>query len=101
MLSVFMALKPNQPNHNMEAPIKVNTKLCGAIGSLPYPTRLPITKAKNLNGVLNLYEMVHDKREPLMISSTREWTLSGGASNVLAEVKGNSVIITTAPKKSK
>ncbi len=60
-----------------------------------------VLRAKNLNGVLNLYEMVHDKREPLMIGSTREWTLSGGASNVLAEVKGNSVIITTAPKKSK
>src|ERR1700730_1187384 len=27
-------LKPNQPTHRSEAPITVNTRLCGAIGSL-------------------------------------------------------------------
>src|SRR5271167_5148027 len=38
------ALKPNQPTHNSEAPISVNVRLCGAMASLPYPTRLPSTK---------------------------------------------------------
>ncbi len=39
------ALKPNQPTHNSDAPITLSTKLCGAIGSVPKPRRLPITKA--------------------------------------------------------
>src|SRR5215468_7109736 len=38
------ALKPNQPTHNNEAPITVNGKLCGAVGSTPYPSRLPIIR---------------------------------------------------------
>jgi hypothetical protein len=29
------ALKPNQPTHSSEAPIRVSVRLCGAIGSLP------------------------------------------------------------------
>ena len=29
------ALKPNQPTHRSEAPITVNVRLCGGIGSLP------------------------------------------------------------------
>ncbi len=36
------ALKPNQPTHNNHAPITVNGKLCGAVGSTPYPRRLPM-----------------------------------------------------------
>src|SRR5262245_29016724 len=35
------ALNPNQPNHRRDAPITVNGRLCGGIGSFPYPTRLP------------------------------------------------------------
>src|SRR5882757_238034 len=35
------ALKPNQPNHSIDAPIIVIVRLCGGIGSLPKPTRLP------------------------------------------------------------
>src|ERR671920_2336746 len=29
------ALKPNQPTHNMHAPMKLRTRLCGSVGSLP------------------------------------------------------------------
>src|SRR5579884_1910948 len=29
------ALKPNQPTHNSDAPITVNGRLCGAVGSTP------------------------------------------------------------------
>jgi hypothetical protein len=32
-LSALPALKPNQPTHNMHAPIKLNTTLCGGIAS--------------------------------------------------------------------
>ena len=39
------ALKPNQPTHNKDAPTIVNVSECGAIDSLPRPTRLPITNA--------------------------------------------------------
>ncbi len=39
------ALNPNQPNHSREAPIIVMVRLCGAIGSLPQPMRLPSTMA--------------------------------------------------------
>src|SRR5882762_5258209 len=35
------ALKPNQPNHRSDAPIIVIVRLCGGIGSLPSPMRLP------------------------------------------------------------
>src|SRR3954453_20214499 len=35
------ALKPNQPTHSMQAPITLKTTLCGGMGSLGYPTRLP------------------------------------------------------------
>ncbi len=34
-------LKPNQPNHSRPAPIIVSVRLCGFIGSLPKPSRLP------------------------------------------------------------
>src|SRR5215469_1371254 len=34
-------LKPYQPTHSMEAPMKVNTILCGVKFSLPKPRRLP------------------------------------------------------------
>ena len=37
------ALKPNHPTHKREAPTIVSVRLCGAIDSLPYPVRLPIT----------------------------------------------------------
>src|SRR5579863_2345458 len=39
------ALKPNQPNHRSDAPTMVSVRLCGGIGSLPKPTRLPSTNA--------------------------------------------------------
>src|SRR5215471_21785975 len=39
------ALNPNQPNHSNDAPIIVIVRLCGAIGSLPRPMRLPSTNA--------------------------------------------------------
>src|SRR5712692_11903630 len=35
------ALKPYQPTHNMPVPIMHKTMLCGGIGSLPKPIRLP------------------------------------------------------------
>ena len=37
------ALKPIQPNHRMPVPNTVNGRLCGGIGSVPCPRRLPIT----------------------------------------------------------
>src|SRR5512147_2505973 len=39
------ALNPNQPNHSIEAPIIVITRLCGGMLSLPRPTRFPRTNA--------------------------------------------------------
>src|SRR5204863_3314735 len=39
------ALKPNQPNHSMAAPIMVIVRLCGDMDSLPRPIRLPSRKA--------------------------------------------------------
>src|SRR5262245_11007822 len=39
------ALNPNQPTHSSEAPITVNVRLCGGMGSFPYPTRLPSASA--------------------------------------------------------
>ena len=39
------ALKPNQPNHSRPAPSRTNGTLCGRIGSLGHPMRLPITSA--------------------------------------------------------
>src|SRR5579872_4623821 len=35
------ALNPNQPTQSRQAPMKLSTTLCGGIGSLGYPTRLP------------------------------------------------------------
>src|SRR5579872_307327 len=35
------ALKPNQPTQSRQAPMKLSTTLCGGMGSLGYPTRLP------------------------------------------------------------
>src|SRR4051812_11108968 len=35
------ALKPYHPTHSMPVPIMVSTRLCGAIGRLPKPARLP------------------------------------------------------------
>ncbi len=40
------ALNPNQPNHNRPAPIITSVRLCGRIGSLAKPTRLPRTMAR-------------------------------------------------------
>src|SRR5688572_22265479 len=39
------ALNPNQPTHNNPAPSKVNTTLCGGIGSCGKPIRFPRTTA--------------------------------------------------------
>ena len=36
------ALKPNQPNHSRPAPIITRVRLCGRIGVLGQPTRLPM-----------------------------------------------------------
>src|SRR5882762_9602529 len=38
------ALNPYQPNHSSEAPSSTNGTLCGFIGSLRQPTRLPSTR---------------------------------------------------------
>ena len=40
------ALKPNQPNHSRPAPIITRVRLCGRIGSLRQPIRLPSTMAR-------------------------------------------------------
>src|SRR5207244_9562466 len=40
------ALKPNQPTQRSAAPVTVNGRLCGGIGSLLKPRRLPITVAQ-------------------------------------------------------
>src|SRR5687768_9272482 len=44
--SSLPALNPNQPTHNIAAPSVVYVRLCGGIGSLPKPRRLPITRAQ-------------------------------------------------------
>ncbi len=38
-------LKPYQPTHSSPAPSMVRVRLCGRIGSLGQPTRLPMIKA--------------------------------------------------------
>src|SRR6266567_5833571 len=40
------ALNPYQPTHNMPVPTMHNTMLCGGIGSLPKPMRLPRIKQR-------------------------------------------------------
>src|SRR4051794_5489397 len=40
------ALNPNQPTHNNPAPIRLNTTLCGNIGSRGNPTRFPSMSAQ-------------------------------------------------------
>src|ERR1700724_2068702 len=35
------ALNPNHPTHSKHAPIKLSTRLCGGIGCLGNPVRLP------------------------------------------------------------
>jgi hypothetical protein len=40
------ALKPNQPNQSNAAPSIASGRLCGDIGSRPYPRRLPSTSAQ-------------------------------------------------------
>ena len=45
MNTIEPTLKPNQPNHSRPAPIMVRVRLCGLIGSLPKPIRLPIRSA--------------------------------------------------------
>src|SRR6202171_175588 len=39
--SALPALNPNHPTHRRHAPMKLSTMLCGAMGSLGYPIRLP------------------------------------------------------------
>src|SRR5262249_43155713 len=36
------ALNPNQPTHSIDAPMTENGKLCGGVGTLPNPARLPM-----------------------------------------------------------
>jgi hypothetical protein len=45
-LSAEPALKPNQPNHSRPAPSITRVRLCGRIGSLAKPIRLPSTSAR-------------------------------------------------------
>src|SRR5215475_303047 len=40
------ALKPYQPTHNMPVPMEQSTMLCGGIGSLGNPNRLPRIKQR-------------------------------------------------------
>src|SRR5512142_267755 len=40
-LSALPALKPNQPTHSRQAPMKLSTTLCGGMASCGYPKRLP------------------------------------------------------------
>src|SRR5260370_24900466 len=39
--SALPALNPNHPTHSKQAPMKLSTRLCGGIGCLGYPIRLP------------------------------------------------------------
>src|SRR5256885_11617791 len=39
--SALPALNPNHPTHSKQAPMKLSTRLCGGIGCLGYPVRLP------------------------------------------------------------
>src|SRR5262252_3415976 len=41
-LSALPALNPNQPTHSNAAPVTVNGRLCGGMGSLPWPSRGPM-----------------------------------------------------------
>src|SRR2546427_12009344 len=43
--SALPALKPNHPNQRSAAPASVKGRLCGGMGSDPWPSRLPITIA--------------------------------------------------------
>ena len=47
-LSALPALKPNQPVHSRPAPIRHSGRLCGGIGSLPKPRRLPSISAATM-----------------------------------------------------
>src|SRR5512134_1265779 len=40
------ALNPYQPTHSMPVPTMQSTMLCGGIGSLPNPRRLPSTRQR-------------------------------------------------------
>ena len=44
------ALKPNQPNHSRPAPSITRVRLCGRIGSLPKPTRVPDDEGQRQRG---------------------------------------------------
>src|SRR6185503_10111353 len=43
--SALPALKPNHPTHSKHAPTVLSTKLCGRMGSVPYPFRFPRYRA--------------------------------------------------------
>src|SRR6516164_11546599 len=45
-LSALPALNPNHPTQSRHAPMKLSTTLCGSMGCLGYPTRLPRYKAQ-------------------------------------------------------
>src|SRR6476659_6342134 len=47
-LRALPALKPNQPVHSRPAPIRQSGRLCGGIGSLPKPRRLPSISAATI-----------------------------------------------------
>src|SRR5208337_4697605 len=44
-LSALPALNPNHPNHRRPAPVTQKGRLCGGMGSLPKPRRLPRSRA--------------------------------------------------------
>src|SRR2546425_12410104 len=39
--SALPALKPNHPNQSSAAPVSVKGRLCGGMGSDPWPSRVP------------------------------------------------------------
>src|SRR5687767_6477431 len=45
-VTALPALNPNQPTQSRPVPIKLNTTLCGSIGSRGNPARLPRTNAQ-------------------------------------------------------
>jgi len=44
--SALPALNPNHPTHSKHAPMKLSTRLCGGIGCLGNPMRLPMYSAQ-------------------------------------------------------
>src|SRR5262245_65466077 len=54
-LSAEPALNPNQPTHNMAAPITAKGRLCGGVGTFPTPTSSPRIKTETRAEIHELY----------------------------------------------